>query len=327
MKIALIGSGYHPVPPLSSSILTLLQGYKDFLEKEGYQIDTFNHQDVYQVIDEVNSNNYDFVHLHNGGFVLDFGLSLQQKFCFTSHAGYLLKPNHWDDTFKQEFQSYLKAPGIIALSPASKQLFLDAGYNGYISTQVNGIDTQKINYQQQGNGKAICLGWIQPRKQQRLLAETVDGKIDVDFVGPLDDLNFKEGSTTKYLGVWSAAEVCQQLTEYSCLILISDGEVAPLVVLEAMAAGLSVVVSSSASANLHDKDFIRVLPDDVLTDTNSINQQVVCDVIKETIASNQSLRPEIVAYAKENFDFSQIVKNYVRNVDDFINFQSANLIR
>jgi glycosyltransferase involved in cell wall biosynthesis len=322
MKIALISSGYYPTPPLSSSILTLIQGYKEFLEKEGHQVDTFNHQDVHQVIDEINNNDYDFVHLHNGGFVLDFSRKLQQKFCFTSHAGYLLKPNQWDDTFKQEFQSYLNIPGIIALSPASKQLFLDAGYDGYMSIQVNGIDTQKINYQQQGNGKAICLGWIQPRKQQRLLAETVDGDLAIDFVGPLDDLNFKEGSTTKYLGVWSSEEVCQRLTEYSCLILISHGEVAPLVVLEAMAAGLSVVVSNSASANLHEKDFIRVLPDNILTDPSIVNQQVVCDVIKETIANNQLLRPEITNYAKENFDFSCIIQNYVDNVDNFINFQS-----
>jgi glycosyltransferase involved in cell wall biosynthesis len=323
MKIALVSSGYHPTPPLSSSILTLLQGYKDFLEVEGHQIDTFNHQDVHQVIDEINSNDYDFVHLHNGGFVLDFSRELQQEFCFTSHAGYLLKPNQWDDKFKQEFQSYLNIPGIIALSPASKQLFLDAGYDGYISTQVNGIDTQKINYQEQGNGKAICLGWIQPRKQQRLLAEAVDGNLAIDFVGPLDDLSFREGSTTKYLGVWSSEEVCQRLTEYSCLILISYGEVAPLVVLEAMAAGLSVVVSSSASANLHEKDFIRILPDNILTDPSIENQQIVCQVIKETIANNQLLRPEITKYAKENFDFSYIIKNYVNNVGDFIRFQGA----
>jgi glycosyltransferase involved in cell wall biosynthesis len=320
MKIALIGSGYHPIPPLSSSILTLFQGYKKFLEEEGHQIDIFNYQDVHQVIDEINSSDYDFVHLHNGGFVLDFSLALQQKFCFTSHAGYLLKLNQWDDTFKQEFQSYLNAPGIIALSSASQQLFSDAGYSGYISTQVNGIDTQKIHRQQQGNGKAICLGWIQPRKQQSLLAATVDGEIAIDFVGPLDDLSFREGSTTKYLGIWSATEVCQRLTEYSCLILISNGEVAPLVVLEAMAAGLSVVVSSSASANLHDKEFIRILPDDILTGSSPVNQQVVCAVIRETIASNQLLRPEIMAYAQDNFDFSHIIKNYVRNVDNFIDF-------
>ncbi len=319
MKMALVSSGYNPTPPLSNSILTLLQEYKYYSEKNGHQVDIFNHQDVHQVIDSINGSNYDFVHLHDGSFVLNFNQTLQQRFCFTSHAGHLLKFDQWNDIFKQEFQSYLNAPGIIALSSTSKQLFLDVGYSGYISTQANGVDTRKINRQEQGNGKAICLGWIQPRKQQRLLAETVDGQLSIDFVGPLDDPNFREGSTTKYLGVWSLPEVYQRLTEYSCLVLISNGEVAPLVVLEAMAAGLGVVVSKSASANLHTQDFIKVLPDDILTNPTPQNQQIVCESIEELIENNQASRCEIAAYAQENFDFSQIIKSYSRNVDDFIN--------
>jgi glycosyltransferase involved in cell wall biosynthesis len=320
MKIALVSSGYNPAPPLSNSILTLLQEYKHYSEINGHQVDIFNHQDVHQVIDEINDHGYDFVHLHDGSFVLDFNQMLQQRFCFTSHAGHLLKSDQWSEKFKQEFESYLDAPGIIALSPVSKQLFLDAGYAGYISTQANGIDTQKINRQEQGNGKAICLGWIQPRKQQRLLAEMVDGQIAIDFVGPLDDRDFREGKTTKYLGVWSLPEVYQRLTEYSCLVLISKGEVAPLVVLEAMAAGLGIVVSESASANLHPQDFIKVLPDEILTNSTPDNQQIVCESIEQLIKNNPSSRPEIAAYAQEHFDFSQIIKSYGRSVDEFIHF-------
>jgi glycosyltransferase involved in cell wall biosynthesis len=318
MKMALVSSGYIPKPPLSNSILTLLQEYKCYSEQNGHQVDIFNNQDVHQVIDDINNSDYDFVHLHDGSFVSDFNLTLQQEFCFTSHAGHLLKSNQWDETFKQEFQSYLDTPGIIALSPLAKQLFLDAGYSGYLSTQVNGIDTQKISRQEQGNGKAICLGWIQPRKQQRLLAAALEGKLAIDFVGPLDDPDFVEGVTTKHLGVWKLQEVYERLTEYSCLVLISNGELAPLVVLEAMAAGLGVVVSESASANLHIKDFIKVLPDNILTNSTPENQQIICRSIEEMIKNNQSARPEIAAYAKENFDFSQIIKSYSRNVNDFM---------
>jgi glycosyltransferase involved in cell wall biosynthesis len=317
--MALVSSGYVPEPPRSNSILTLLQEYKYYSEKNGHQVDIFNNEDVHQVIGEINGNNYDFVHLHDGSFVSDFNQTLQQDFCFTSHAGHLLNSHQWDDIFKQEFQSYLDTPGIMALSPLSKQLFLDAGYSGYISTQVNGIDTEKVSRQRQGNGKAICLGWIQPRKQQRLLAAALEGRLEIDFVGPLDDPDFVEGATTKHLGVWSLQEVYQRLTEYSCLVLISNGELAPLVVLEAMAAGLGVVVSESASANLHVKDFIKVLPDNILTDSTPENQRMVGESIEEIIKSNPSARPEIAAYAKENFDFSQIIKSYGRSVDEFIN--------
>jgi glycosyltransferase involved in cell wall biosynthesis len=317
MKMAFVAGGYIPTPPASSSILNLIQEYKYHSEKNGHQVDIFNDPDVGQVIATINAGNYDFVHLHAGGFVSEFNQNLQQRFCFTSHAGHLFQLDRWDDVFKQEFQEYLKAPGIISLSPASKKLFVDAGYTGYISTQINGVDTSKVNCQQQGNGKAICLGWIQPRKQQRLLAATLDGKVSIDFVGTLDDPNFVEGTTTKYLGVWSLEDVYKRLTEYSCLVLISSGEVAPLVVLEAMAAGLCLVVSESASANLAVKD--KVLPDNILTNPTPENQQIVCETIAALIDKNQSYRSEIVAYAQATFDFSNTIYNYDRIINEFIN--------
>jgi glycosyltransferase involved in cell wall biosynthesis len=319
MKMAFVAGGYVPTPPASSSILNLIQEYKYHSEKNEHYIDIFNNPDVQQVIAEINSGDYDFVHLHAGGFVAEFNRSLQQRFCFTSHAGHLFQVDRWDQAFKQEFQEYLKAPGIISLSPAAKKLFLDAGYTGYISTQINGIDTTKVDRQVQANGKAICLGWIQPRKQQTLLASTVDSQVAIDFVGPIDDPDFSEGSTTKYLGVWSLDDVYRRLTEYSCLVLISSGEVAPLVVLEAMAAGLSLVVSESASANLAVKDFIKVLPDNILTDRTPANQQIVYESISSAIAKNHLYRSDIIAYVQETFDFSRTIENYDRIIREFIN--------
>ena len=130
----------------------------------------------------------------------------------------------------------------------------------------------------------------------------------VVFTGPVSTLEHKRS-------IYSSADL------FVFPGLQQEGQ--PLVVIEAMAAGLSVVVSSSASANLHDKNFIKILPDNILTDSSIENQQAVCQVIKETIANNQLLRPEITEYAKENFDFSYIIKNYVNNVGDFIRFQGA----
>ncbi|MBE9034142.1 glycosyltransferase [aff. Roholtiella sp. LEGE 12411] len=320
MKIALVAGGYVPAPPLSNSILTLIQEYKYFLDNIGHQVDIFNYKDVNEVIDKINNNNYDFVHLHAYQFVSQFNQSLKQKYCFSCHNGYFLKEDKWEEDFKQGFQHFLSIPGIIALSQVTKNFFLQTGYSGYISVQVNGIDTQKVNFQEQGNNKAICLGWIQPRKQQKILAQIIDGKLEIDFVGPVDDPDFVEGSTTKHLGVWSLKQVYSQLTNYSCLVLISDGEVAPLVVLEAMAAGLCVVVSESASANLHSKDFIRVLPDDILTNATTENQKIVCDAIIDLIDKNKYVRQEIVEYVRANFDFSHITKNYIQMIDEFNNF-------
>ncbi|MFB2881659.1 glycosyltransferase [Floridanema aerugineum] len=320
MKIAIVGWGYAPEPPLSNSIYTLMNESKRFLENLGHTVDFFNEKDPDITIKYLNEGNYDFIHSHAITFIDRFNQKLQQKYCLTCHYGYLLKEDKWEEQFKQAFASFMSVPGIITPSRLTEEFFRNKGYSGYIKVQPNGIDTEKLNFKEKGNNKAVCLGWIQPRKQQRLLAETIDGKIELDFVGPLDDPDFREGKTTKHLGMWSLPQVYANLTNYSCLVLISDGEVAPLVVLEAMAAGLCVVVSESASANLHDKDFIRVLPDDILTNSTAKNQQIVCDTIGELIEKNQFYRHEIVEYAKQNFDFRHLIKNYVQIIDEFTSF-------
>ncbi|MGH7999991.1 MAG: glycosyltransferase [Brasilonema sp.] len=319
MKIALVFCGYIPKPPLSNSVLTLIHEYKFFLEKIGHQVNIFNLADVNEVIVQINDSHYDFVHLHAYQFVGEFNRKLKHKYCLTCHDGYFFKEDRWDKELRQCFKHFFNVPGIIAASNVVKKFFIDKGYSGFISVQPNGLDTHKVNFKDKGNNKAICLGWIQPRKQQRLLAETIDGKIVVDFVGPLDDPDFVEGTTTKYLGIWSLEQVYSNLTDYSCLVLISDGEVAPLVVLEAMAAGLCVVVSESASANLHSKDFIRILPDNILVNATPENQKIVVGTIMDMIEKNTSCRQEIVEYVRQNFDLSCLVNNYNNIVDEFIN--------
>jgi hypothetical protein len=69
MKMAFVAGGYIPTPPVSSSILTPLQEYKYHSEKNGHQVDVFNHHDVQHIVSEINSCNYDFIHLHTGGFI------------------------------------------------------------------------------------------------------------------------------------------------------------------------------------------------------------------------------------------------------------------
>lgn len=317
MKIAFVGWGYIPKPPLSNSLYTLMYQYKDHLEKLGHKVDILNNKNVDETIECINNSNYDFVHSHAYNFVAELNQKLKQKYCFTSHYGYLLKEDRWDDEFKEAFKPYINVPGIITPSPLAAEFFQKKGYSGFIKVLPNGIDTNKFTFQEKGNNKAVCLGWIQQRKQQRLLAEAIDGKLSLDFVGPLDDPDFTEGTTTKYLGIWSLEQVYTNLTNYSCLVLISDGEVAPLVVLEALAAGLCVVVSESASANLHVKEFIKVLPDNILTNATPENKRLISETINEMIEKNQIYRREIVEYAKENFDFSYLTKNYIQIIEEF----------
>ncbi|PHM09385.1 hypothetical protein [Nostoc sp. 'Peltigera malacea cyanobiont' DB3992] len=99
----------------------MINEYKNFLETIGHQADIFNDKDVNEVIEYINNNNnYDFVHLHAYSFVSEFNRTLKQKYCFTCHDGYLFKTDKWNEEFREAYQHYFNAPGIIALSDLTK---------------------------------------------------------------------------------------------------------------------------------------------------------------------------------------------------------------
>ena len=63
---------------------------------------------------------------------------------------------------------------------------------------------------------------------------------------------------------------------YGNLVLLSDGEAHPLVCMEALAAGLGVVVSEWGNANLDRlKDFITVIPESKVNDIEFVEKSIV----------------------------------------------------
>jgi hypothetical protein len=107
------------------------------------------------------------------------------------------------------------------------------------------------------------------------------------------------------LGEWSKETLYNQLTDYGNLVLLSDGEAHPLVCMEALAAGLGVVVCEWGKANLDtDKEFITVIPEEKITDI---------DYVENAIIKNREYsiahRNEIVEYSKQ-FDWKEVLKKY-----------------
>ena len=108
-----------------------------------------------------------------------------------------------------------------------------------------------------------------------------------------------------YLGEWSKETLYNDLTKYGNLVLLSDGEAHPLVCLEAFAAGLGVVISQWAAANLDvSKDFITVIPEDKINDLEFVDTEIV----KNRYYSVNN-RPEIREYA-ESFAWKKVVEEY-----------------
>ena len=93
--------------------------------------------------------------------------------------------------------------------------------------------------------RSMYLAKVEPRKRQYLF-QSVDG---LYFAGNNIESRFNT-QNPNYLGEWSKEKLYNNLTKYANLVLLSDGEAHPLVCLEAMSAGLGLVLSEWATANL-----------------------------------------------------------------------------
>ena len=315
MKIALIAGGLDDIPSKKfGAIEMILWNYKRDLEALGHEVVIFNTKKLHEIATQINNDNFDFVELNYSEYVSYFSKHLRVPFCTVCHSGYITNKAKWSIGYHSVFYDTMKSPGIICLSPEIQQLYLDAGYKGFVRVVRNGIDTEHFIQKEEGNTRAICLGRIEPRKRQAWLARIMKDRADIDFVGPIQDDTFKAEGRTRHLGYWMKDEVYKNLSQYSCLVLLSDGEAAPLVVPEALAAGLSIVVSKSAAANLDEQlPFITILPDD------TSDPEIIAEAINTQIKHNSMYRPDILVYAKSYFDNKAVVADFVRVVEEFRN--------
>ena len=121
-------------------------------------------------------------------------------------------------------------------------------------------------------------------------------------------------TSRNYLGEWSKEQLYKNLTEYGNLVLLSDGEAHPLVCMEALSAGLGVVVTEWGAANLDvTKDFITVIPESKVSDIPYVQSQIINN-------RNYSVkhRQEIIEYSK-HFDWVNVIKNvYIPIVEKIV---------
>jgi glycosyltransferase involved in cell wall biosynthesis len=313
MKILLIAHGALPVPPTGwGAIEACMWSQKQYLEELGHTVDIANTRAIHQVISEANRRQYDFVHTQNELFVLECVAHLQRPFAITSQhpALHVFDPDGPEPSagMRYLFEDTLRAPVNLVVSETIRDLYLRCGYEGFLRILLNGVETEQFRWAPAGNGRAVCVGQISPRKRQQWLERAARGRVPVDFVGPGDPrcATFVDNQSTRYLGEWSRTELHERLTEYSCLALLSESEASPKVVVEALAAGLSLVVSEACTATLTPAPFITVIPE------RDRRPEVVVDAIQAAIDANHGYRAEIRQYAIERFDYrTAIIPEYV----------------
>lgn len=318
-KLSIIGPGYMPIPPTGwGAVEILIWDYYETLTKKGIEVQIVNTPNQEEIINQVNSFNPDFVHLQYDDHwpVLFY---LKQPRAATNHYGYLDNiPKHFKMYSDPIINGFVQSgANMFCLSENIKYTYRALGvsdellfvtHNGARKDLIKFRETSLFPY------KSIYLARICERKQQHLY-QSINC---IDFIGNVDpnSHDFNKGFDLKksnYIGSWSKQNLYDQITNYSNLVLLSDGEADPLVTKEALMAGLGLVVAERASANLDKMPFIDIIPSSKMNDIPYITE-----VIKKNQEVSNQMRNEIREYATDKFDYNNVVDRYIKTIESII---------
>jgi glycosyltransferase involved in cell wall biosynthesis len=313
MKISLIGPGIMPIPPTGwGAVEILIWDTKLTLEALGHEVQIINTKDFRQIINEVNTFRPDFVHIHYDEFIGLYNY-IQYPCAITSHFGYLERPDMFGgyagivDAFSRI------QPNVFCLSEGIKNIYkiLVGIPEEKLFITPNGVNTETFSYTDspEFGDRSIYLAKIDYRKRQHMF-QSIDS---LWYAGNIADSRFN--TSKNYLGEWDKPTLHKNLTQYGNLVLLSDGEAHPLVCMEALAAGLGVVVCEWGKANLDaSKEFITIIPEEKISDIEYVESKII-----ENREYSLQNRKTILEYSK-NFDWIRVIKeHYIPNVHNVIN--------
>lgn len=304
MKIALIGPGIMEIPPPRwGAVEMVIWDNYNILKEAGYQVDIINTPNHQAIVDTVNKNNYDIVHLHYDVFAFLMPYFKAKVKILSSHYPFI------SDKSRYNIDGYDK---IINHVINTKDHYIFASSTNDINTfMASGADKEKIFLSKLGiksedykfltspvYNKTICFSQIVDRKRQY----HIQNICDIDFVGRLDDCKFI--SKQNYFGEYERSKLNTEITKYSNFILLSKVEnTTPLVVKEALVCGLGLIVTEIVAQELDlTKNFITVISEDKISDL---------DYIKKCIEDNKTIslseRKNIREYGIKNFDYKNII--------------------
>lgn len=312
MKISLVGPGIMPIPPTGwGAVEILIWDTRNALKKLGHEVQIVNTRDPNQIINEINAFRPDFVHVHYDEFIGVYPY-IQYPKAITSHFGYLERPEMFGGYANIANAFSQIKPNIFCLSDGIKNIYkiLMNIPEEQLYVTPNGVNCEAFRYSENPSypDRSIYLAKIDYRKRQYLF-QSIDS---LWFAGNNADSRFN--TSKNYLGEWDKPTLHDQLTEYGNLVLLSDGEAHPLVCMEALSAGLGVVVTEWGKANLDEsKKFITIIPESKVEDISYVEGKII-----ENRNYSIQNRKEILEYSRE-FDWVNIVQNhYLPNVEKVI---------
>ena len=303
MKISIVGPGLMPIPPKGwGAVESLIWDMANALKDLGHEIQIINTTDPNKVLQAIEEHDPDFVHINYDDFIVLYPHINRPK-AMTSHFGYLERPdmmNGYVNIFNK-FQDM--KPNVFCLSEGIKNIYkIFSNFpEDKLFVTPNGVNFDAFRYTEMPifGERSIYLAKVDYRKRQHLF-QNIES---IHFAGNIVDERYD--TKNNYLGEWTKEHLYENLTEYGNLILLSDGEAHSLVIMEAFAAGLGVVISEFAKANLDlDKKFITVIPEKKIKDIDYVEAQII-----QNREYSIHHREEIRQYAK-SFEWKTVIQNY-----------------
>jgi hypothetical protein len=315
MRICILGPD-SPIPPTGwGAVESLIWDMNKTLIHMGHEVKIINIGDPIQIIKEINQFRPDFVHINYDDWIPIYPY-IQYPCAITTHFAYITRPEFMGAYKKRVFESFSNiVPVVFGLSNEINNIYntVCSIPDSKLFLNPNGVNFKA--FEKTNNPKfpdsSIYLAKIDSRKRQYLF-QSIESLF---YAGNIADNRFDKSKN--YLGEWSKEHLHENLTNYGNLVLLSDGEAHPLVCLEAFAAGLGVVISEWATANLDlSKDFITVIPEEKICDVGYVEQKII-----ENRNYSIKNRQEIFDYAK-TFDWQVILETYyIPNITKVINGQ------
>ena len=302
MKISIVGPAT-PIPPIGwGAVESLIWDYKVNLEKLGHEVQIINITDPREIVKKINDFRPDFCHIQYDDWIVLYPY-IQYPCACTTHFAYLEQPEKMNG-YGAIFGHFQQAkPNVFCLSESIRKAYSILGGipDNKLFVVPNGVDLNLFRNTDTPEfpDRSIYLAKIDYRKRQHKF-QSIDSLF---FAGNIADKRFNENHN--YLGEWKKDYLHDYLTDYGNLVLLSDGEAHSLVIMEAFAAGLGVVVSEFATANLDlDKEFITVIPEDKIDDPQFVEYS-----IKKNREYSVAHRSEIRKYAKQ-FSWENVIKTH-----------------
>ena len=271
----------------------------------GHDIQILNDSNPNKMLNQMHEFEPDFVHINYDDWVPLYP-HIKYPCACTTHFAYLnIDRRDMMGPYKERvFDMFsLIKPVVFGLSDTVNRAYqyLAGIPQEKLFLNPNGVmlDNFRVTDDPKHSEASIYLAKIDHRKRQFLFQKIKS----LYYAGNIAEDRFDQSKN--YLGEWKKETLFENLTEYGNLVLLSDGEAHPLVVAEAFSAGLGVVLSEWATANLDlNRKFISVVPEDMIYNAKYIEHKITQN--REYSINN---RQEILDYAKE-FEWTRILSQY-----------------